>query len=378
MTTESLKFQGSRLREAREARALSQVALADLLGVSNSSVSQYESGAQFPSAEIMARICERLNLPAHFFITTRPRREQPPLFWRALTAANKTTRESHERRYNWFRSVISAITEYVEFPKSNFPNFATPTDPNQISDENIEDFASQLRKFWGLGDGPISNVVWLIENQGGVVVRGEIGDSKGDAYSDWDGRFYMFLGADKESSVRSRFDAGHEIGHAILHKNVPEGVRRQQAIHRLLETQAHRFAGAFLLPASSFPTEIYTPSLQSLLHLKPRWRVSVGAMIMRVHQLGLIDDDRHRQLMIQMSRKGWNRKEPLDDTLEQEKPRLLQRSLDLLLERGVISQEELIRRTHLWPTDIEKLLGLPPGYLAEPIPPFSLQLRLSN
>jgi Zn-dependent peptidase ImmA (M78 family)/DNA-binding XRE family transcriptional regulator len=372
---DSSKFQGFRLREAREARALSQVALADLLGVSNASVSQYESGDQFPSAEIMARICERLNLPAHFFVASRPKREDPALFWRALTAANKVTRESHQRRYNWFREVIAVIAEYVEFPRPNFPDFSVPTDPSQLRDEDIDDLATRARQHWGLGDGPISNVVWLVENQGALVVRGEMEDSQRDAYSDWDGRCYVFLGADKGSAVRSRFDLAHEIAHGILHKNVPERVRRQQSIHRLIESQADRFAGAFMLPESSFPSEVYTPSLQSLLHLKTRWRMSVGAMIMRLYQLGIIDDDRRRYLMIQMSRKGWRRREPLDDSLAPEDPRLLKRSLDLLLEHGRLFQEELLRRTHLWPTDIEKLLGLPPGYLAEPAAPFSLQLR---
>lgn len=380
MQPSTRSFQGPRLREAREARALSQVALAEFLGISAPSISQYESGAQTPSPQVMARLCETLRLPAKFFLVERRTNRMSALFWRSHSAATKRLRESHERKYDWFRDIVSLIGESLDFPAQNFPEFSPPEDPSQIRDPDIEDFASRVRRHWGLGDGPISNLVWLIENNGGVVVRGELGDDSLDAFSDWDaeqsGRCYIFLGSGKESASRSRFDAAHELGHAILHRNVPVRARRRTEVLRLIEDQANRFAGAMMLPATTFPGEVYSPSVDSLMHLKPRWRMSIGAMAARLRNLSIISDDRYRQIRIAMSRKGWNRREPLDDELPAEEPRLLKRSIDLLLDGGLISADLIEDRLMIRQTDVEKLLGLSPGYLDEPPPPLSLPLRM--
>jgi Zn-dependent peptidase ImmA (M78 family) len=146
---------------------------------------------------------------------------------------------------------------------------------------------------------------------------------------------------------------------------------------RLIEDQAHRFAGAFMLPSVSFPAEVYAASLDSLLHLKPRWRMSIGAMAARLRNLSMIGEDKYRQLRIGMSRKGWTNREPLDDELEPEEPRLLKRSIDLLLDQGMLSPESLERQTMIRAADIEKLFGLTPGYLDEPPPPLSFPLRMA-
>lgn len=380
MRLNTSSFQGSRLREAREARALSAVYLAGALGVSKSSVSQYEAGVQSPSAAVMAKMCDVLQLPSHFFTTPREPRRSPALFWRSQSAAVKQAKDSISARYRWFRDVVNTLMNYVEFPAPNMPDLKPPADPSAIRHEDIERYATETRRYWKLGDGPISNVVWLIENNGGIVVRNELGDERLDAFSDWerDGswRCFIVLGTDKQSAVRSRFDAAHELGHVVLHRNVPEATRNQPAMHKLIETQADRFASAFLLPSATYPAEVYAPSLQSLLHLKPRWRVSVGGQIMRLHERGMLSDERKRQLWIQMSRQGWHRKEPLDNELAPEEPRLLKRAVDMVLDQGVTRREELELLTHYRPADIEKLLGVSEGYLDDPAEPLTLNWRI--
>ena len=54
----------------------------------------------------------------------------------------------------------------------------------------------------------------------------------------------VVLGADKGQSDRSPFDAAHELGHLVLHRPEHAGTRE-------VETQAHRFAAAFLMPADA-------------------------------------------------------------------------------------------------------------------------------
>ena len=53
---------GARICKYREMRALSQKELADLIGVSNSRVSNWEQGINRPDVDILSEICKALNV----------------------------------------------------------------------------------------------------------------------------------------------------------------------------------------------------------------------------------------------------------------------------------------------------------------------------
>jgi Zn-dependent peptidase ImmA (M78 family) len=135
-----------------------------------------------------------------------------------------------------------------------------------------------------MGDGPIGNMVYLLENKGCIVSRVLLDADNLDAFSQWrfqEGRPYVVLGADKEAAARSRFDAAHELGHLVLHPNLDSVVLRKTAEFALLEAQAHKFAGAFLLPEARFCSEFRVPTLDALRMMKQKWKVSIGSMLMR-------------------------------------------------------------------------------------------------
>ena len=94
------------------------------------------------------------------------------------------------------------------------------------------------------------NMVRLLEMHGAIVVRLELADQGIDAFS-WLGpdRPVVILDTGKDDRARSRFDAAHELGHLVMHRE------RARAADRDLEKQAHRFASAFLLPARRLEAE---------------------------------------------------------------------------------------------------------------------------
>ena len=94
-------FVGGRLTEAREARGLTAVALADLLGVSKAAISQYESGHVTPRPDIMQKMAQVLNLPPYFFSRPVQEHEAATVFYRSLSAATRTARSRAERRMGW-------------------------------------------------------------------------------------------------------------------------------------------------------------------------------------------------------------------------------------------------------------------------------------
>ena len=63
------------------------------------------------------------------------------------------------------------------------------------------------------------------------------------------------------------------------------------------EAQAHKFAGALLLPAETFAEEVKTPvTLDSLLLTKQRYGISVAACIVRWYALSIITEEEKQNL----------------------------------------------------------------------------------
>ena len=53
---------GARIRKFREDRGYSQIELAQLIGVSNSRISNWEQGVNRPDADILVDLCKTLNV----------------------------------------------------------------------------------------------------------------------------------------------------------------------------------------------------------------------------------------------------------------------------------------------------------------------------
>jgi Zn-dependent peptidase ImmA (M78 family) len=319
----------------------------------------------------MQLISTTLNLPQSFFLRPVSQRlHDNGLFWRSMSSATKAARVKTQRRFGWLKDIVAYLKEYLDFPEVRFPNpkdLGVPDNPLDLTGDQIEEIANRCRSFWGLSDLPIADFVLFLENNGVVVSRGTLEAEKLDAFSHFCKASvtpYVFLTADKDNAVRSRLDAAHELGHLILHSKVQDRQIAHPQTYKLLETQAFRFGGAFLLPAHSFINELWSPTLDALRSLKERWRVSIGAMIKRCSDLELIDEPQDHRLWANYNRRGWKKKEPLDDKLIPEQPRLLKRCFDLLIDSGVKTREQILLDLPLSPKDITTLAALPEGYFS--------------
>ncbi|HJX70001.1 MAG TPA: ImmA/IrrE family metallo-endopeptidase, partial [Dehalococcoidia bacterium] len=273
------------------------------------------------------------------------------------------------------------LRQFVSFPRVNFTLLPVPNNPLQLSSDDIEELAVELRKKWGLGEGPISNVVLLLENNGCFVTRMGLDAPVLDAfstYSSLDNTPYIILGADKKSAARSRFDASHECGHLVLHREFQLDRLKNPADFKLIEEQANRFASAFLVPRRKFAEDFSVPTLDAFQSLKGKWLVSIGMLIMRAFDLRFISEDHYRRLWINYNRRGWRKEEPLDDRLPIEQPVLLRRACKLIIEAKVRTPEQLLADIPLSPKDIEELLYVPRGYLAPALPAVSLKNTISD
>jgi Zn-dependent peptidase ImmA (M78 family)/DNA-binding XRE family transcriptional regulator len=358
-------FVGARLREAREVRSLTLVALSEIVGVSAQSLSQYESGRSSPSPAVFERIAAAVNLPEHRFLLPERSSQAGTRFYRSMSSATKSARSRAERRFDWLRDIVGYLSEFVAFPTPNFPVLRLPADPLLLSNEEIEEAADAVRRDWGMRDDPIANMIRLLENQGAVIARDKLGAETLDGLSEFavdEARPYIIVGTDKGSPVRWRFDAAHELGHLVLHANVRQEQLRRAETFKRIEEQAHRFAAAFLLPISSFGDDLFAPNLDAFRALKPKWKVSISAMIIRARDAGLLNEQAERSLWVNYSRRGWRRVEPHDETMDAEEPRLLRSAFDLILGAGGHTPDDVLSRLALPASDIEALCSLPDGY----------------
>lgn len=355
-------FIPSRLAEALEARGISQTSLASLIGkTSSASISRWLKGEQSPEIESLNALSASLNLPVSYFLKPAVSYGESPLFFRSMAAATKSARSKARARLRWGQQIGYFVQQYVDLPELVLPEFSIKNFKT-LTNEDIEKFSSECRSAWGIGNGPISDLHLLMENKGIIIIHDEIEIDTMDGVSSWSGldnRPYVYVATDKPSAVRTRFSAAHELAHLVLHRQVNTGSLNDKEEFKLIEKQAHLFAASLLMPSASFASELASPSLSNFLAMKERWKVSVGAMIMRCDSLGIIDDYYKTRLMKHYSSRGWRSGEPLDDKIQIEKPKLLSRSIDLLINKAGWSSEEVINSISLSPTDIERLAYLP-------------------
>jgi len=359
-------FVKERLIEAREARGITQADLGKVLGRSGSTISNWERGEQAPEPGTLDQLARALNVAPGYFAKEVPDHGRSAIFFRSMANATARVRTRSKARVRWLQHISLVLQQTLEFPDIDFPEFVEENAYTNLKDADLERIAGEMRSHWRLGDGPIANIVLLAENIGAVLGVDNVGSTAIDGQGSWsnaDGRPYILLAKDKYTAYRRQMDVAHEIAHLVLHRGV-DGEQLDRDFD-LIEHQAKYLACAFLLPFRSFSSEVFSLSLDGFLSMKRRWMVSVGAMIMRAHHLEILSDAAAQKLLKYRATRGWHRQEPLDLPTETpvEEPRLLRRSVEMIVSERVRSKRDLVHSDIcIGASDIELLASLPEGY----------------
>lgn len=350
-------FAPHKLTQARQMLAITRAELARRADVSPASISHYESGAMRPRAATLAQLALVLNVPLEFLTESRTPVSLPTVdtsFFRSLRRTTQRDRERASAYAGLLAQLVAELERHVTLPAFQpMPDVALDPDDDP---EQAEAVAGIVRHRWALGDGPIKHVVRIVERHGVVVARLPLSSSDVDAFS-WVGGEHplILLGDEKRNFERSRFDACHELAHVLIHAADPEPA------HPGMEIQAHRFAGALLIPAKAiidaWPKGRW--DWARLIRTKEHWGISIAAQLIRGRELGLISLSSYQSKMKYMSQMGWRRSEPgpkrrpEDPDLINQAIGLLEQSgtsLDLIAEEGnLLARDVLLQQLCLTP-----------------------------
>jgi Zn-dependent peptidase ImmA (M78 family)/transcriptional regulator with XRE-family HTH domain len=309
----------SRIRLARERRALTLAGLARICGISQQTLSGYEHGHAEPAPATVRAIASALGFPVPFFSADDI--EEIPSEAVAFRARTKTSL----RKQRAVRSQAALgvelndwLTDQFTLPAPRVPTYGKPFP---------EAAAEMVRSVWNLGDAAAPNMVHLLEAHGVRVFSLDTEHQDVDAFSFWrDSVPYVFLNTAK-SGERGRFDAAHELGHLVMHGH------ERPSIGPEAERDANQFASAFLLPRADVVGRMPSGAqVDQLLKAKGIWRVSAMALTYRLHDLDLLTDWQYRAACRRLAELGYRSGEP--DGIPRETSQVLPQVFALLRRRG--------------------------------------------
>lgn len=356
-------FYGDKLRLARLINGLTQQELGKYASVSRQFVHQLESGIKQPASDVLAALCEALNVENEFFELPlgndvkfeqchfRKRRTTP------IGIANRVLALS-----TIFENLVFYIDDLLELPPRNIPLIedilGSQSKNDNYSNNEIEKAAEYARKHWGLGiDTPISRITRVFENAGIIITQFQGVSEKVDALSLNRKHPIIVRNTAKESICRMRFDLAHECGHLILHDGVETGDKKT-------ESEADRFASAFIFPRIAFVKEFPDMTKQirldwnTMYSLKVRWGMSVRAIIYRAHQLKLITAQQYRSANVYLNKSGQTKVEKFDDQITPETPELLQNAFTILRDELGVSFSHIANKLGITESLLSQISGI--------------------
>ncbi|MBL8616360.1 MAG: ImmA/IrrE family metallo-endopeptidase [Deltaproteobacteria bacterium] len=280
--------------------------LAKKAGCTAAWVSQIESGLRRLSADSAAPFAAALGVSVAFLTGADLEVTATPVQFRHVRSTKAAQRDRVTAGAAMVQHVVALMRAHQRLHnKLDLPTFsgAEPPEP--------EAAAAKVRDHWFVGSGVIPDLTGLLESWGAWVFTLPAEDRVVDAYSWWS-REDAFIasnpialdpgvsvaGDGPRNAYRERFSLAHELGHLVMHRGLDPALVGTRAV----EAEAHRFAGAFLVPAAAWlQRSPRSARWQDYLFESARWGVSTSVLLRRDFDLGLVPEARYRSAMIGLS-----------------------------------------------------------------------------
>lgn len=314
---------------ARLATGYTQSECAKKIGISQAKLSKLEDGLTTtidPSA--LQKLADVSGYPLAFFKQEGSRLSLGEGFFRRRADVPAKVFKRMEALINIKRMEITKLVRRVDMDHKERPSW----DPDNFKN-GAREVARHLRHFWSIPNGPIKDLVRIVEDAGCPVIFFDFGTPKVDGLTIYceDGTPVILLN-EKVPYVRQRSTLSHELGHIIMHR-MPSAE---------METQAFDFASEFMMPEMEIRPSLFPLNLEKLARLKIKWRVSMQWILKWAKEMGALQESYYRVLMMKISAQGWRKLEPYDSEWKLEKPALLGEILEYHARDLNYSTEELM------------------------------------
>lgn len=341
-----MKINPAMLVLAREYRGLTQEQLARELLVSQARIAKVEGGLQTDiPEEFFERICNKLDFPMPFF-----QQEEDLIgfgssayFYRKKAKLNAADRKRIHGTVNLIRIQLKKMLVSIDIEgKRSLPRI----DIEEYGG-SVAKVAQAVRSFWSLPDGPIKNITNIIESAGVIIIPVDFQTRDMDATSLRLNEMppLIFININM-SGDRWRFTLAHELAHLICH-DIP---------HEAMEDEADDFAAEFLMPKSELAPQfsrLGNIRLIDLANLKPFWKTSIAALLVRANDLGYLNENQKRYLWAAISKQGWRMQEP--NPLPLEKPGTHKKILDFFMSKLECGKDDIAKMLSINLHDLDEL-----------------------
>jgi Zn-dependent peptidase ImmA (M78 family) len=346
---------GDRLKLARKKSGYSLRGLSDALkgDVTAQAIGKYERGEMMPSSGVLARLAKALEVSLEYLLSEEVEKLESVEF-RRLSSTSAGDRAQVEARVIDCLQRYLAVEEILELDSGAWraPRFGARVLGREDEGEAL---AQDLRKEWELGIDPIPNMTALLEDHGIKVLVIPLPDRVSGLTClvrrpRHKVKVPVIVVNQNITLERRRLTLAHELAHRLI-----DGSSRMDH-----EKASNVFAGAFLVPRNHLVREIGEKrkalGYRELIQLKRMYRVSAAAFLVRLKQVGIIDEST-LSYAFQTFARGWRSNEPEQlespkDTGKCEMPRRFERLCYRALAEGMIS---LAKATELLQQPLAKI-----------------------
>lgn len=329
-------------------RGVNQMALAEALGITQGAFSRLLSGDRYIKADTyLSRIADILDFPENFFfedIKVLPRHLASS--FRGLSVSQGEINRVYHKLFI-HKHILKKLLEEVEV-ETDIPSYFN------VENQTPEQIALYLRQRWNVPEGPIKNVINLVEKAGIYILWFHSSSEHLDSFvlPDEDGLPVIAVNKNMPPD-KQRVAVVRELGHMFMHSG--EFFLNRDYDY---EGEANKFLAAFLLPKDDILPDLYSKtSFKEIINLKAHWKVPIAELIKRALELGAIDKSRFNSLNVQLSREGYKKFEPTFG-IKREVPYLFKRFMDIHLSDLEFTKEELADKMNITLSDFNELYDL--------------------
>lgn len=360
---------GARLKEARNKVQLNQQQVADKLGYARTTVVAIEAGKRTVSSSEIRELASLFEVRESELLSKGVQSLDLQVKFRANTQlpADEASAADAAKLLNSLAAATIELEQLLGLKTDTANHIHWVLNKEDSIEQQAEDAALSLRQHLGIGLGPITSLLPIIESELGLRIFERQLHSKVSGAFVFDEAHGGFMLLNSNHPIeRRRNTAGHEVGHFLLRLADRSVLMYGQSFPEREDRFCDAFGRAFLMPAVTVRKKIVEMKslsgsflVRHLLWMSDYFFVSIEALIRRLEGLQLIPRGTFDSLKedglgtkhLDIVRKESNTVIPQPDF----SPRLLLLAREAY-ERGLLSEQQIASRLKLDIVTVRDLL----------------------